>query len=109
LVHLGVRTDHFPAQLSGGEQQRVSIARAVAKNPDLLLCDEPTGALDFETGKQVLRVLVDLKEQLGKTVIIITHNGAISKIADRVVRLRSGKVVEVQKNESPTPPEEIVW
>ena len=87
--------DHFPSQLSGGEQQRVAIARALAKNPDLLLCDEPTGALDFATGKRVLRLLVDLKQQLGKTIVLITHNGAIAQVADRVIRLRSGQVVEV--------------
>jgi putative ABC transport system ATP-binding protein len=109
LVGLGERKDHFPSQMSGGEQQRVAIARALAKNPELLLCDEPTGALDFETGKKVLRLLVDLKNQLGKTIMVITHNGALADAADRVVRLRSGEIVETHDNESPTPPEEIVW
>ncbi len=109
LVGLSDRKDHFPAQMSGGEQQRVAIARALAKNPEMLLCDEPTGALDFETGKKVLRLLVDLKNTLRKTVLIITHNGAIAEAADRVVRLRSGEVVEVHDNPQPRPPEEIVW
>jgi putative ABC transport system ATP-binding protein len=109
MVGLAARKDHFPAQLSGGEQQRVAIARALAKNPDLLLCDEPTGALDFETGKLVLRLLVDLKNQLGKTIMVITHNAALADAADRVVRLRSGEIVEIHANETPTPPEDIVW
>ncbi len=109
MVELSDRIDHFPAQLSGGEQQRVAIARALAKNPDLLLCDEPTGALDFTTGKRVLRMLVDLKQRLGKTIVLITHNSAIAPIADRVVRLRSGQVVEVHGNPEPVPPEEISW
>ena len=109
LVELEERLDHFPSQLSGGEQQRVAIARALAKNPDLLLCDEPTGALDFSTGKRILRLLVDLKQNLGKTVILITHNGAIAPVADRVIRLRSGQVVEVRSNPEPVPPEEVVW
>jgi putative ABC transport system ATP-binding protein len=109
LVGLGDRMDHFPSQLSGGEQQRVAIARALAKNPEMLLCDEPTGALDFETGKLVLRMLVDLKEQLNKTILIITHNGAIAPAADRVIRLRSGEIHELHDNPSPQPPEEISW
>jgi putative ABC transport system ATP-binding protein len=109
IVGLSDREEHFPAQLSGGEQQRVAIARALAKGPELLLCDEPTGALDFETGKKVLRLLVDLKNQLGKTVMLITHNAALAEAADRVVRLRSGEIVEIHDNPSPTPPEEIVW
>jgi putative ABC transport system ATP-binding protein len=109
MVDLGEREEHFPSQLSGGEQQRVAIARALAKNPELLLCDEPTGALDFETGKRVLRLLVDLKANLGKAVMLITHNSAIAEAADRVIRLRSGQVVEKHENPSPTPPEEIVW
>ena len=109
LVELEERMHHFPAQLSGGEQQRVAIARALAKNPDLLLCDEPTGALDFRTGKRVLRMLVDLKRELGKTVVLITHNSAIAAIADRVIRLRSGQIVELHENLTPTPPEEITW
>ena len=109
IVGLDDRLDHFPSQLSGGEQQRVAIARALAKNPALLLCDEPTGALDFTTGKRVLRTLVDLKQQLGKSVILITHNAAIAQVADRVVRLRSGQIVEVRANPHPLPPEEVVW
>ncbi|HOM15958.1 MAG TPA: ABC transporter ATP-binding protein [Thermoguttaceae bacterium] len=109
LVELEDRQDHFPSQLSGGEQQRAAIARALAKNPDLLLCDEPTGALDDVTGKRVLRLLIDLKNQLGKTIILITHNTAIAQIADRVIRLRSGQVVETRRNPSPLPPEEITW
>jgi putative ABC transport system ATP-binding protein len=109
MVGMYERRDHFPSQLSGGEQQRVAIARAVAKNPSLLLCDEPTGALDFATGIRVLRLLVDLKERLGKTVMLITHNAAIAQAADRVIRLRSGQIVEVQKHDRPMPPENITW
>src|SRR5581483_2797511 len=109
LVGLSERADHFPSQMSGGEQQRVAIARALAKNPELLLCDEPTGALDFETGKKVLRLLVDVRQQLNKTVIVITHNSAIAEIADRVIRLRSGEIVETHVNERPTLPEEVTW
>jgi len=109
MVGLEERLDHFPAQMSGGEQQRVAIARALAKNPDLLLCDEPTGALDVATGKLVLRLLVDLKTRLGKTVVLITHNSAIAQVADRVIRLRSGQVVEVAENPEPLPPEEVTW
>jgi putative ABC transport system ATP-binding protein len=109
LVELEDRMDHFPSQMSGGEQQRVAIARALGKNPELLLCDEPTGALDFTTGKRVLRMLVDLKDRLGKTVILITHNAAIAQAADRVVRLRSGQIVEIHANPQPLPPEDITW
>lgn len=109
LVGLAERMEHFPSQMSGGEQQRVAIARALAKNPELLLCDEPTGALDFDTGKRVLRLLVDAKREMGKTVVIITHNAAIAEVADRVIRLRSGEVVEYHENPAPTPPEEITW
>jgi len=109
LVGLTDRKDHFPSQLSGGEQQRVAIARALAKNPELLLCDEPTGALDFETGKRVLRLLHDVQRRMNKTVLVITHNSAIAEMADRVIRLRSGEVVEVHDNPHPKPPEEIVW
>lgn len=109
LVGLSERVDHFPSQMSGGEQQRVAIARALAKNPELLLCDEPTGALDYETGKRVLRLLVDAKQQMGKTVVIITHNAALAEVADRVIRLRSGLVVEHHVNERPTPPEDVTW
>jgi putative ABC transport system ATP-binding protein len=109
LVGLGHRAGHFPSQMSGGEQQRVAIARALAKNPRLLLCDEPTGALDHETGKAVLRVLWDVRRELGKTVVIITHNLAISRMADRLVRIRSGEIVERVTNETPVHPEEIAW
>ena len=109
LVQLEERLDHFPSQMSGGEQQRVAIARALAKNPAILLCDEPTGALDFTTGKRVLRLLVDLKTKLGKTIVLITHNGAIAQVADRVIRLRSGQVVEVREKARPLPPEEVTW
>jgi putative ABC transport system ATP-binding protein len=109
LVGLTDRAHHFPAQLSGGEQQRVAIARAVAKNPELLLCDEPTGALDFATGKLVLRLLVDLNEKLGKTIIVITHNSALAQVADRVTYLRSGEISGDHMNEQPIPPEEVVW
>jgi putative ABC transport system ATP-binding protein len=109
LVGLGERLDNFPSQMSGGEQQRVAIARALAKNPELLLCDEPTGALDYETGKRVLRLLVDACRTLGKTVVIITHNAAIAQVADHVIRLRSGEIVEAYDNAVPAPPEEITW
>lgn len=109
MVGLSDRADHFPSQMSGGEQQRVAIARALAKNPELLLCDEPTGALDFATGKRVLRLLLEVREKLGKTVLIITHNGAIAEMADRVIRLRSGEIVEAHVNEHPKAPEEITW
>ena len=109
VVDLVQRRDHFPAQMSGGEQQRVAIARAVAKDPELLLCDEPTGALDYTTGKRILRLLVDLKTRLGKTVVLITHNAAIARAADRMIRLRSGQIVETSVNPQPTPPEEITW
>lgn len=109
LVGLEHRKDHFPSQLSGGEQQRVAIARAVVKNPRLLLCDEPTGALDFETGKRMLRLLVDLNQQLQKTVIVITHNSALAEVANRVIHLRSGEITEVAVNKSPAAPETITW
>jgi len=108
-VGLWERRDHFPSQLSGGEQQRVAIARAVVKNPRLLLCDEPTGALDNETGKLVLRLLADICEKRGRTVIIVTHNTAIGAMADRVARMSSGQVVEIIKNEHPLPAERIEW
>jgi putative ABC transport system ATP-binding protein len=109
LVGLSERKHHFPSQMSGGEQQRVAIARAVAKNPELLLCDEPTGALDFQTGKLVLRLLVDLNRQLGKTVIVITHNASLAQVADRIIHLRSGQITEVENIASPIAPEEVVW
>jgi putative ABC transport system ATP-binding protein len=109
MVGLTERAGHFPSQLSGGEQQRVAIARAVVKNPELLLCDEPTGALDFQTGKKVLRLLVDLNKNLGKTVVVITHNASLAQVADRVIHLRSGEVSEEHVNERPIAPEEVVW
>jgi putative ABC transport system ATP-binding protein len=109
LVGLGDRMDHFPAQLSGGEQQRVAIARALAKNPAVLLCDEPTGALDYDTGKRVLGLLHDVNRRLGKTVVLITHNLAISQMADRLVRMRSGAVVELRTNPEPANPDDISW
>jgi putative ABC transport system ATP-binding protein len=109
LVGLGERMDHFPSQLSGGEQQRVAIARALAKNPALLLCDEPTGALDHETGKRVLDLLHRVNRRLGKTVVIITHNLAISRMADRLVRMRSGAIAELAVNPEPASPEDISW
>lgn len=100
-VGLGKRLNNFPAQLSGGEQQRVSIARAVAKNPKLLLCDEPTGALDYQTGKQVLKILQDMSHQKGSTVIIVTHNSALAPIADRVIHMHDAKVSSIELNEHP--------
>ena len=109
LVELSTRADHFPSQLSGGEQQRVAIARALAKNPELLLCDEPTGALDYETGKLVLSMLWDVNRRLGKTVLIITHNQAIARMADRLIRIRSGRIVEDVPQERPSKPEEVTW
>ena len=108
-VGLSERMMTFPAQLSGGEQQRVAIARAVAKNPKLLLCDEPTGALDDTTGKQVLKILQDLSREKGMTVVIITHNSAITEMADRVVKVKSGTVSSVRINEIAKPIEEIEW
>lgn len=108
-VGLGHRLDNFPAQLSGGEQQRVSIARALAKNPKLLLCDEPTGALDYKTGKQVLALLQDTCRRTGRTVIVITHNTALTAMADRIIQVRSGKIVSNQVNEHPVPVQEIEW
>ena len=101
--------NNFPAQLSGGEQQRVSIARALAKNPKLLLCDEPTGALDDETGRTILSLLQDTCRKQGMTVIVITHNSAIAPMADRVIHLKSGKVTQIEENPHPVPVEEIEW
>jgi putative ABC transport system ATP-binding protein len=109
LVGLEERMDHFPAQLSGGEQQRVAIARAVAKQPDVLLCDEPTGALDFETGKRVLEVIEQANRELGTTTAVITHNAAIAGMADRVIRMRSGRIVQVTRNERRLPPAALQW
>ncbi len=109
MVGLADRENNFPAQLSGGEQQRVAIARAVAKNPRLLLCDEPTGALDYVTGKAVLKLLYDLSRERGMTVIIITHNQAIAPMADRIIRIKSGKIISNELNENVTPIDEIEW
>ena len=108
-VGLGQRLQNFPAQLSGGEQQRVSIARALAKNPKLLLCDEPTGALDYQTGKAVLALLQNTCRKTGKTVIIVTHNSALTAMADRVIRVKSGRILSNEVNEKPVPVEEIEW
>ena len=108
-VGLEHRMGNFPAQLSGGEQQRVSIARALAKNPKILLCDEPTGALDYKTGKQVLALLQDTCRSTGRTVIVITHNSALTAMADRVIRIKSGQAISNVVNEHPTPVEEIEW
>jgi putative ABC transport system ATP-binding protein len=108
-VGLADRLDNFPAQLSGGEQQRVSIARALAKNPKLLLCDEPTGALDYQTGKSILKILQDMCRNRGMTVIVITHNSALTPMADRVIKIKNGKVSKMYENEVPTPVEEIEW
>lgn len=109
MVGLTERADNFPAQLSGGEQQRVAIARALAKNPRLLLCDEPTGALDYVTGKAVLKLLYDLSKERGTTVIIITHNQAIAPMADRIIKIKSGKIRSNEINENVTPIDEIEW
>ena len=108
-VGLGERLRNFPAQLSGGEQQRVAIARALAKNPKILLCDEPTGALDYNTGKAVLGLLQDTCRNTGRTVIVITHNSALTGMADRIIRIKSGKAVSNEVNLHPTPVEEIEW
>jgi putative ABC transport system ATP-binding protein len=108
-VGLGERLDNFPAQLSGGEQQRVSIARALAKNPKLLLCDEPTGALDYNTGKSILKLLQDTCRNSGMTVILITHNSAIAPMADRVIQFKNGRVDKVELNPHPTLVEDIEW
>ena len=108
-VGLAERAKNFPAQLSGGEQQRVSIARALDKNPKLLLCDEPTGALDYVTGKQVLKLLQDTSRETGMTVVIITHNSALTAMADRVIKVKNGTVISQAKNDTVTPVEEIEW
>jgi putative ABC transport system ATP-binding protein len=101
--------NHFPAQLSGGEQQRVAIARAVAKQPDVLLCDEPTGALDYKTGKIVLEVIERVNRELGTTTAVITHNAPIARMADRVIHIGSGKIVSVERNETKASPADLVW
>ncbi|MDL2253474.1 ABC transporter ATP-binding protein [Ruminococcaceae bacterium OttesenSCG-928-I18] len=108
-VGLSHRADNFPAQLSGGEQQRVAIARALAKNPKLLLCDEPTGALDDNTGKQILKLLQETSENTGTTVILITHNSVITEMAQRVIKVKNGKISSVRINEDPLPAEAIEW
>ena len=108
-VGLGERMKNFPAQLSGGEQQRVAIARAIAKNPKILLCDEPTGALDYETGKNILGLLQRICRESGKTVIIITHNSELTKMADHVFGIKNGRIAYETRNENPTPVEELVW
>jgi putative ABC transport system ATP-binding protein len=109
MVGLAGRADHFPAQLSGGEQQRVAVARAVAKRPDVLLCDEPTGALDYLGGKIVLEVLARINGELGTTTVVITHNAAIAAMADRMIRISSGEIVEVRHNERKASPSELQW
>lgn len=108
-VGLGERRDNFPAQLSGGEQQRISIARALAKNPKLLLCDEPTGALDYETGKAILKLLQDCSRERKMTVVIITHNSALTAMADRIIKVKNGEIVSVKLNENVVPVDEIEW
>jgi putative ABC transport system ATP-binding protein len=109
LVGLTPRRDHFPAQLSGGEQQRVAIARAIAKRPQVLLCDEPTGALDYQTGKLVLEVIARINQELGTTAVVITHNAAIAGMADRVIHLGDGRVQRIEKNEHRVSPSELSW
>jgi putative ABC transport system ATP-binding protein len=109
LVGLGERLDHFPSQLSGGEQQRIAIARAIAKRPQVLLCDEPTGALDYETGKIVLEVIARINSELGTTAVVITHNAAISGMADRVLRLANGRIASAQTNVAKLTPAELSW
>ncbi len=109
MVGLGERMNHFPAQLSGGEQQRIAIARAIVKHPDVLFCDEPTGALDFKTGKLVLEVLERVNKELRTTTAVITHNAAIAEMADRVVRLRSGEITEIHHNDKKKSPADLSW
>ncbi len=109
LVALTPRRDHFPSQLSGGEQQRVAIARAIVKRPEVLLCDEPTGALDYQTGKLVLDVIARINRELGTTAIVITHNAAIAGMADRVIRLGDGRILSVERNERKLTPAELAW
>lgn len=109
VVGMWEHKDKFPFELSGGEQQRVAIARAVVKNPSIILCDEPTGALDFENAKRVLKLLEDINKKYGTTIIVATHNTAISKMSHKIIRLRSGELVEYSDNPSPIPAEEVVW
>lgn len=106
---LGDKKNNFPSQLSGGEQQRVSIARAVAKNPAILLCDEPTGALDYETGIKILKVLTEINKKFRKTIVVITHNSSIGRIADRIIYLKSGEIIDVIENNSPKSVDELEW
>jgi putative ABC transport system ATP-binding protein len=109
LVDLGDRLNHFPAQLSGGEQQRIAIARAIVKRPDVLLCDEPTGALDITTGIRVLEALQQVNQQLGTTTAVITHNAAIASMADRVIRISSGRIVDIHENPEKASPKDLSW
>ena len=109
MVGLEDRADHFPSQLSGGEQQRVSVARALASNPRLLLCDEPTGAVDLETSREVLGLLLELNRKLNKTVVLITHNNAIAGIGDRIAHIRDGAIYSIEVNDEPTPAEQVEW
>lgn len=109
MVGLGDRANNFPAQCSGGEQQRGAIARALAKNPDILLCDEPTGALDYKTGKAILALLYELCRKSGKTVIVVTHNGALAPTADILIRMKSGKIESYTENPNPVPVQELEW
>jgi putative ABC transport system ATP-binding protein len=109
LVDVGDRLHHFPAQLSGGEQQRIAIARAIVKRPEVLLCDEPTGALDISTGIRVLEALEQVNWKFGTTTVVITHNVAIASMADRIIRLSSGRIVEVRSNPLKVPPRELNW
>ncbi|OEF95866.1 ABC transporter ATP-binding protein [Desulfuribacillus alkaliarsenatis] len=108
-VNLAERSDHFPSQLSGGEQQRVAIARAIAKNPEILLCDEPTGALDYKTGIHVLKLLRKFNKEYNKTVMVITHNASIADMADRVFSMKDGRLADIKVNENPVAPEEVSW
>ena len=108
-VGLSERLMNFPSQLSGGEQQRVSIARAIAKNPKLLLCDEPTGALDYATGKKILKLLYDISRERKRLVIVVTHNAALKDMADKVIHIKSGQIESIETNASPVPIEEIEW
>ena len=109
LVDLTARRDHFPAQLSGGEQQRVAIARAIVKKPEVLLCDEPTGALDYATGKVVLEAIARINHDLGTTAVVITHNAAIAGMADRVIHLANGRIASVERNARKITPAELAW
>ena len=109
LVGLGDRMNNFPSQLSGGEQQRVSIARALAKNPKIILCDEPTGALDYVTGKEILSLLAKASKEEGKTVIIVTHNSALTKMADHLLKVKNGQIIEDTYNDSPMDIKDIEW